>query len=91
MTQTIERPTPAEGSALPGHSGFNTRRMLTIARTELKQLIQAKDYWIPMVALGAIFFLVVPGILMLTITRIGDVHIVHQISKTLAILPQSAT
>jgi ABC-type Na+ efflux pump permease subunit len=64
--------------------------MLTIARTELKQLIQARDYWIPMVALGAIFFLVVPGILMLTITRIGNVHIVHQISKTLDILPQAA-
>jgi ABC-2 type transport system permease protein len=91
MTQTMERPAaPAARPTPPAHSSFNTRRMLTIARTELKQLVQAKDYWIPMVALGAIFFLIVPGILMLTITRIGDVHIVHQISKTLSILPQAA-
>jgi len=91
MTQTMERPAaPADRPTPPAHSSFNTRRMLTIARTELKQLVQARDYWIPMVALGAIFFLIVPGILMLTITRIGDVHIVHQISKTLDILPQAA-
>lgn len=69
---------------------FNWQRMFTITRTELKQLIQAKDYWIPMVLLGAIFFLVVPTILLLTITKIGNVSVVSQISKTLAILPAEA-
>lgn len=69
---------------------FQFGRMLTITRTELKQLIGAKDYWIPMVLLGAIFFLVVPTILLLTITEIGNVKVVNQISKTLAILPAEA-
>ena len=64
--------------------------MWVICRTELKQLIQARDYWIPMVALGAIFFLIVPTILLLTITRIGNVTIVNQISQTLDILPTAA-
>jgi ABC-type Na+ efflux pump permease subunit len=69
---------------------FEARRMWTICRTELKQLAQARDYWIPMVALGAIFFLVVPTILLLTITQIGNVAIVNKISQTLEILPKAA-
>ncbi len=69
---------------------MNWRRMFTVTRTDLKQLIQARDYWIPMVALGAIFFLVVPAILLLTITKIGNVTVVNQISKTLDILPKAA-
>jgi len=64
--------------------------MWIVARTDLKQLFQAKDYWVPMAALGAIFFLIVPTILLLTITKIGDLTLVNQISKTLAVLPESA-
>jgi ABC-2 type transport system permease protein len=69
---------------------MNMRRAWIVARTDLKQLAQARDYWMPMVALGAIFFLVVPTILLLTITKIGDITIVNQISKTLSILPKAA-
>jgi len=69
---------------------MNWKRMWTVARTDLKQLVQAKDYWIPMVALGAIFFLVVPAILLLTITKISTVEVVSQISKTLEVLPKAA-
>lgn len=66
------------------------RRTWTVARTDLKQLIQAKDYWIPMVGLGAIFFLIVPAILLLTITKIGSVELVSQISNTIKVLPKAA-
>ena len=69
---------------------MNLRRMWTVARTDLKQLIQARDYWIPMVALGALFFLVVPAILLLTIRNIGEVTMVQQISDTLKVLPKAA-
>jgi ABC-type Na+ efflux pump permease subunit len=65
-------------------------RMRTVARTDLKQLVQARDFWIPMVVLGAIFFFVVPTILLLTITRVGDIEVVGQISKALEVLPQKA-
>ncbi len=74
----------------PRRSRMNWSRMLTVARTDLLQLVQAKDYWVPMVALGAIFFLIVPTILLLTITEIGNVEIVSKISKTLEILPPAA-
>lgn len=62
----------------------------TVARTDLKQLAQARDYWIPMVILGAIFFVFVPTVLLLTITKIGDIDAVNQLSQALEILPQKA-
>jgi ABC-type Na+ efflux pump permease subunit len=62
----------------------------TVARTDLRQLIQARDFWIPMMALGGIFFFVIPTILLLVITRVSDVHIVQQLSTTLSVLPQQA-
>ena len=62
----------------------------TVARTDLKQLIQAKDFWGPMVGLGAIFFCVVPTILLLSLSSIGDVQVVEQITQTLEVLPQRA-
>lgn len=60
-----------------------------VARTDLKQLVQARDFWIPMLALGALFFFVVPAVLLLTITQIGDVRVVEQISQALEVLPES--
>jgi len=86
MTATIPE-TPVRRSDAPK---MNWKRMWLVARTDLKQLLQAKDYWVPMVALGALFFLVVPAILLLTITKIGNVEIVSQISNTLKVLPQAA-
>lgn len=65
-------------------------RLSTVARTDLKQLIQARDFWIPMIALGSIFFFVVPTILLLTLTQVGDIDAVKQISETLSVLPQRA-
>ena len=64
-------------------------QLLTVARTDLKQLVQARDFWIPMMLLGALFFLVVPGILLLTITSISNVDVVEQISTALEVLPES--
>jgi len=64
--------------------------MWVVARTDLRQLIQSKDYWIPMVALGSLFFFVIPTVLLLTITSIGDINVVQQASQALKILPPQA-
>ncbi|MEY2464520.1 MAG: hypothetical protein QOH64_2658 [Acidimicrobiaceae bacterium] len=66
------------------------QRVRTVARTDLKQLIQARDFWIPMVALGGIFFFLIPTILLLVVTRVSNVDIVHQLATTLEVLPKSA-
>jgi ABC-2 type transport system permease protein len=62
----------------------------TVARTDLKALAQSKDYWIPMLILGAIFFVFVPTVLLLSLTQIGEVDAVDQLSRALEILPERA-
>lgn len=69
---------------------LNRGRTWSIARTELRQLIEAKDFWVPMMILGSIFFIVIPVLLLFAITRISDVNAVQQISQTIKILPQAA-
>lgn len=66
------------------------RRTWTVARTDLRQLLQARDFWIPMVLLGSIFFLIVPVILLLAITSVGDISAVQQLSDALDALPDAA-
>lgn len=66
------------------------QRVRIVIRTELKQLVQARDFWGPMVILGGLFFVVVPTILFLTITQIGDVEVVGKVSRAIDVLPQGA-
>jgi ABC-2 type transport system permease protein len=62
----------------------------TVARTDLKQLAQARDYWIPMLILGGIFFVFVPTVLLTIITKLGTVDAVSQLSQALEVLPEKA-
>lgn len=64
--------------------------MFVIARHELRQILQSKDFWGPMVLLGAIFFLIIPASLILLITRMDSNSVVEQASETLKILPKAA-
>lgn len=66
---------------------MNRARMLTIARTDLRQLRQSKDFWIPMAILAALFFIVLPVILLLAIGRAERIELVRQIGATLDVLP----
>jgi ABC-type Na+ efflux pump permease subunit len=66
------------------------RHVWTVARTDLKQLAQARDYWIPMMILGGIFFVFVPTVLLFTITHLGNVDAVNQLSQALEVLPEKA-
>jgi ABC-type Na+ efflux pump permease subunit len=68
---------------------MNWQRVRIVVRTELRQLAQAKDFWFPMVILGSLFFVVIPTVLFLTITRIGDVQVVDKVSQAIDVLPQS--
>lgn len=69
---------------------MNWSRVATVARTDLKGLLQARDFWMPMVVLGSIFFLFIPLVLLFGVTRISDVKVVEQLSTTLEVLPQRA-
>ncbi len=69
---------------------FRTQRMWTVARTELRQLLQAKDFWIPMALLGGVFFVLFPLIILSIINGVGNQRAVQQVSQALDLLPQSA-
>jgi ABC-2 type transport system permease protein len=69
---------------------MNWSRVRTVARTDLKQLIVSKDFWVPMGILGAFFFLVVPAVLLVSITQIGHNPAVGKIAQTLDVLPAQA-
>lgn len=76
--------------AAPTRRGLRWWQVRTIASTELRQLAQAKDFWMPMAALGALFFVVLPTILLVSITSIGNITAVHQISQAVQVLPAKA-
>lgn len=69
---------------------MNWGRVRTVARTDLRQLLGARDFWVPMAGLGALFFVVIPTLLLLMITRVDNVQVVEQLSTTLEVLPQRA-
>lgn len=71
-------------------SGMNWSRTFTVACTDVKQLVLAKDFWMPMGILGSIFFVIVPLVLLFSITSLGDVEAVQNIANTLEVLPQKA-
>lgn len=72
------------------HIRLDRQRTWSVARTELRQLIEDKGFWVPMVILGSIFFLFVPLFLLFAITRVDNINAVQQISNTLKVLPQAA-
>lgn len=87
----ISPPPPATAAIRPARRrSFNRARMLTVMRTDLRQLAESKDFWIPMVILGGFFFLIVPAIMLSIITTIGSVDAVQQVAQALELLPQSA-
>ena len=93
MTAPVTRPTGPRGlDELVVHrkGRLNRDRMLTVMRTDLRQLIGAKDFWVPMLLLGGFFFIIVPAFLLSVINSIGSVEAVQQVSDALKLLPQSA-
>jgi ABC-type Na+ efflux pump permease subunit len=64
--------------------------MRTIALTDLRQLWQSPDFWVPMLVLALLFFLLIPLNLLFVITRIGSFEVAQRMSQVLDILPQAA-
>ena len=71
-------------------SRMNRSRMWAVARNDLRQLAHSPDFWAPMLVLASLFFVIVPTILLLTITNIGNVGTVKNVSAVLDVLPQAA-
>lgn len=69
-------------------TGYSSKRMWVIARTDLRQLRQSRDFWIPMAILAGLFFVVIPTFLLLVLGAAERVEVVRQIGATLEVLPE---
>lgn len=65
-------------------------RVWIVARSDLRQLVEDRGFWLPMVFLGSLFFLVIPIVLLTSITKIGDQEVVASVAQTLEVLPEEA-
>ncbi len=63
-------------------------KALVIARTDLRQLRQSRDFWLPLAIIAGLFFVVLPAILLVLITHVSDVRLVKQLSDLVGSLPK---
>jgi ABC-2 type transport system permease protein len=68
----------------------NWSRVGVIARTDLKQLAQSPDFWVPMAILATLFFVVAPVGLLYAVTHAQAAPLVEKIASTLQVLPAKA-
>lgn len=86
--RSLTRPRPRTPKA--EHPPLNWSHLSAVARTDLKQLFQAKDFWLPMIILGTLFFVIIPSIMLVVITKVGDEQMVERMSESLSMLPEAA-
>ena len=65
-------------------------RVFVVARTDLRQLYQSPDFWVPMVVLAGFFFVVAPAGLLWAITHVSRSDLVQKVGATMSVLPGSA-
>ncbi len=63
---------------------------LTIARTDLRQLAQSPDFWVPMAVLALLFFIVIPAILLILLPGLPEQGVAASVSSALDLLPPQA-
>jgi ABC-type Na+ efflux pump permease subunit len=59
-----------------------------IARADLHQFVQARDFWLPLSIVALLFFVVIPTVLLLVVSTIKDVKLVNQLSDVVGSLPK---
>lgn len=69
---------------------MNRRRMLTVARTDLRQLRQSPDFWVPMMILAGFFFVVAPAVLLSLITAAETSPAIQRVATAIDVLPSAA-
>lgn len=63
---------------------------LVVAASDLRQLRQSPDFWMPMLLLALLFFVIAPASLLLAVTGAEDAALVQKVAATLDVLPQRA-
>jgi ABC-2 type transport system permease protein len=74
----------------PDANRFNYSRMWTVGRTDLRQLLESKDFWVPMALLGGFFFVIIPVFLLAVIGAVGSNQALQQVADAVKFLPPAA-
>ena len=85
MTAAVSRQATFRRPRTPTRS-----KVLVVARTDLRQLYQSPDFWVPMVVLAGFFFVIAPAGLLWAITHVSRSDLVQKVGATLSVLPGSA-
>ena len=64
--------------------------MLTVTRTDLRQLRQSPDFWVPMMILAGFFFVIAPAILLSVITAAEHSTAIQRVATAIDVLPAQA-
>jgi ABC-type Na+ efflux pump permease subunit len=59
-----------------------------IARTDLRQLVQARDFWMPLSIVALLFFVVIPAFLLLIVGSVKDSTLASKLSDVVGSLPK---
>ena len=65
-------------------------RVWLIARTELRQLRQSPDFWLPMLILAVLFFVVILIVLLFVLTHVPNEVVIKKVAVILDVLPSRA-
>ena len=69
---------------------FNAHRAMVVCRAGLRQLLKAKDFWLPIVIMGGIFYVLMPILLLGSLKIIGSSPSVSRLSESINALPAAA-
>ena len=59
-----------------------------IARTDLRQLLQARDFWLPLTIVALLFFVIIPTFLLLILGSVKDANLAKKLSDVVGSLPK---
>jgi ABC-type Na+ efflux pump permease subunit len=60
-----------------------------IARTDLRQLLQARDFWLPLTIVALLFFVIIPTFLLLILGSVKDANLANKLSDVVGSLPKN--
>lgn len=66
---------------------MNWSRVWVIARTDLRQLWQSRDFWLPLLVVALLFFAVLPAILLVVIVNVETPELADRIGEVVNALP----
>jgi ABC-type Na+ efflux pump permease subunit len=67
----------------------NRARVLAIARADLRQLRQSRDFWVPLAIIAMFMFLLVPTVLLYVISTVRDPQLLDKLAQIAGRLPVS--